>query len=333
MASAVSGNLLPQSDFDISLNLAAAGTTSSVSAFPLHGGNFSVTTKPVTDFPSQSQPAVSHDRIRRSSPKSSSSGSPRGSDNNLKPQKEVIANEASKPKRVRTGCLTCRERHLKCDEAVPRCQNCQKSDRLCKRGIRLNFIDTQTVAPPYNITHPPGTRLTFQDESREIASEYKGGFERYPPLNHETPSEEDTTQFQDFSDVLGAPTLSRQSLPVTPSLLPAFCEPPHTEAAEPIFHNNSYSTPPSTFSDQSMSHSSFNVSKSLFMQSSNFRPYLNNAEEVLLMQVFVEEVGLWMDSMDAMKHVRMSVHLSYAVSNVTSFLKSCHIMRLDSLCC
>jgi len=51
------------------------------------------------------------------------------------------------------------------------------------------------------------------------------------------------------------------------------------------------------------------------------------------MQVFVEEVGLWMDSMDAMKHVRMSVHLSYAVSNVTSFLKSCHIMRLDSLCC
>jgi len=82
-----------------------------------------------------------------------------------------------------------------------------------------------------------------------------------------------------------------------------------------------------------MSHSSFNVSKSLFTQSSNFRPYLNNAEEVLLMQVFVEEVGLWMDSMDAMKHVRMSVHLSYAVSNVTSFLKSCHIMRLDSLCC
>jgi hypothetical protein len=30
---------------------------------------------------------------------------------------------------------------------------------------------------------------------------------------------------------------------------------------------------------------------------------LNNTDEVLLMQVFVEEVGLWMDSMDAMKHV------------------------------
>lgn len=25
----------------------------------------------------------------------------------------------NKPKRVRTGCLTCRERHLKCDEGLP----------------------------------------------------------------------------------------------------------------------------------------------------------------------------------------------------------------------
>jgi hypothetical protein len=32
------------------------------------------------------------------------------------------------------------------------------------------------------------------------------------------------------------------------------------------------------------------------------RDYLNNREEVLFMQVFVEEVGLWMDSMDSMKH-------------------------------
>src|ERR1700761_8128791 len=50
---------------------------------------------------------------------------------------------ANKAKRVRTGCLTCRERHLKCDEAQPICQNCRKSNRQCKRGGRLNFIETQ----------------------------------------------------------------------------------------------------------------------------------------------------------------------------------------------
>jgi hypothetical protein len=55
---------------------------------------------------------------------------------------------ANKPKRVRTGCLTCRERHLKCDEGLPHCQNCRKSSRVCKRGVRLNFIDTQVQSPP-----------------------------------------------------------------------------------------------------------------------------------------------------------------------------------------
>jgi hypothetical protein len=54
----------------------------------------------------------------------------------------------NKPKRVRTGCLTCRERHLKCDEGLPNCQNCRKSSRQCKRGVRLNFIDTTVKSPP-----------------------------------------------------------------------------------------------------------------------------------------------------------------------------------------
>lgn len=54
----------------------------------------------------------------------------------------------TKSRRVRTGCLTCRERHLKCDEGLPDCNNCRKSNRDCKRGVRLNFIDTQVKTPP-----------------------------------------------------------------------------------------------------------------------------------------------------------------------------------------
>lgn len=63
---------------------------------------------------------------------------------------DVAAN--NRPKRVRTGCLTCRERHLKCDEGLPDCLNCRKSNRTCKRGVRLNFIDTTVkctiILPP-----------------------------------------------------------------------------------------------------------------------------------------------------------------------------------------
>ncbi|KAL2262547.1 hypothetical protein VTK26DRAFT_974 [Humicola hyalothermophila] len=86
-----------------------------------------------------------------------------------------------KSKRVRTGCLTCRERHLKCDERVPECNNCLKSNRECRRGVRLNFIDVQVKEPP---CVPLVTEWTVQilDESRLVASEYKGGLGRYPSL-------------------------------------------------------------------------------------------------------------------------------------------------------
>ncbi|KAK0621648.1 hypothetical protein B0T17DRAFT_618072 [Bombardia bombarda] len=83
-----------------------------------------------------------------------------------------------KSRRVRTGCLTCRERHLKCDEGLPDCVNCRKSNRECKRGVRLNFIDIQVKDPPRAPTLE--WSIHFQDESRLIASEYKGGLGRYP---------------------------------------------------------------------------------------------------------------------------------------------------------
>jgi hypothetical protein len=58
-----------------------------------------------------------------------------------------------KGRRVRTGCLTCRERHLKCDEAVPDCMNCRKRGRECKRGVRLNFLEINLHSPAA-IPHP-----------------------------------------------------------------------------------------------------------------------------------------------------------------------------------
>lgn len=67
----------------------------------------------------------------------------------LEPGPPIASPTTSKPRRVRTGCLTCRNRHLKCDEATPICVNCQKSNRKCERGVRLNFIDLKVEQPPY----------------------------------------------------------------------------------------------------------------------------------------------------------------------------------------
>ncbi|RYP73690.1 hypothetical protein DL769_004161 [Monosporascus sp. CRB-8-3] len=87
-----------------------------------------------------------------------------------------------KSRRVRTGCLTCRERHLKCDEGTPNCNNCRKSNKECKRGVRLNFIDTTCKGPPFTISPEGWSVVAFEDESRLIASEYQGGLERYPKI-------------------------------------------------------------------------------------------------------------------------------------------------------
>lgn len=100
---------------------------------------------------------------------------------------EPATTSSSKPKRVRTGCLTCRERHLKCDEGMPNCHNCKKSNRKCKRGVRLNFIDITCQEPPFLLPRTRDFHVHWQDESREIASEYVGGAERYAILKPERP--------------------------------------------------------------------------------------------------------------------------------------------------
>jgi hypothetical protein len=102
--------------------------------------------------------------------------------NKLPPTKkrDSDATPDGKPKRTRTGCLTCRERHLKCDESKPTCINCSKSQRGCNWGKKLNFLDTTCERNAYLIPQGIDYQIAFQDESRIIASEYVGGREMYP---------------------------------------------------------------------------------------------------------------------------------------------------------
>ncbi|OIW32730.1 hypothetical protein CONLIGDRAFT_563313, partial [Coniochaeta ligniaria NRRL 30616] len=89
---------------------------------------------------------------------------------------------AKKAQRKRSGCLTCRDRHISCDEGfAPDCGNCRKSNRACIRGTRLNFHQIDVQAPPYLLPRSPGWSVNFKDESQAIASEYAGGWERYVP--------------------------------------------------------------------------------------------------------------------------------------------------------
>jgi len=211
---------------------------------------------------------------------------------------------ANKPKRVRTGCLTCRERHLKCDEGLPNCQNCRKSSRECKRGVRLNFIDIQEKCK-YIIPPTSDWQVRFTDESRDIASEYKGGLARYsrPQQQIITPPNEAALEYHPRPLVLD-PLISAESNALPP-----------IQPTGPYSDNSLSIKQESVHSRRHHSHtgsdgsflgappsSSYSNPEQTLTPPNEVRNYLNNPEEVLFMQVFVEEVGLWMDSMDPMKH-------------------------------
>ena len=215
----------------------------------------------------------------------------------------------SRPKRVRTGCLTCRERHLKCDEAMPHCQNCRKSNRTCKRGVRLNFIDTQVQSPPI-IPSTHDWQVNFQDESREIASEYKGGLGRYAVLEQEDVNEiKPESNFDYSTSMIGAPTMAHQTLPPIhlPTTYPDLSQASIADHTRETHHQHSHSTSDSTYSNQTIPpppQSSYSNPEQTLTPPNERVDFLTSPEEVLFMQVFVEEVGLWMDSMDPMKHVK-----------------------------
>ncbi|KAI1352448.1 hypothetical protein F5Y01DRAFT_94625 [Xylaria sp. FL0043] len=281
----------------------------------------------------------------------------------------------AKSKRVRTGCLTCRERHLKCDEETPDCRNCRKSNRECKRGIRLNFIDLTCKEPPF-VPHPDEWVVEFQDESRLIASEYQGGLGRYAKLDAQlvtlpqeayletalqkvsqpvTKTELHTTSETQPSVLtrqpqsayynergqthpelfLDAQLHSRKSSgtsygPSMPamnatgygSIMPNAFTP--AEDMDTRFHSqqhfrsNDISTtptvagvtdngPPSAVrgtkpENRDIGGDFGNSMMTPPKDKSGEREYLNSPEELHFMQVFVSEVGLWMDSLDREKH-------------------------------
>ncbi|KAJ5690401.1 hypothetical protein N7462_004793 [Penicillium macrosclerotiorum] len=241
---------------------------------------------------------------KAATPKSQKSNSPRQSNANRKKSSEIADTKA---KRVRTGCLTCRERHLKCDEALGRCLNCRKSDRICRRGIRLNFIDIQTHAPPHVIARPRGAKVTFRDDSRFIASEYVGGFERYPPPQPESPVQERRQLHHEAFNLMGHDQLASLFQSVAHSFDPSAFEFSHSVAdllGGPDTWHDSHLMP----GDELLPHGASRFARKLAMKQYN-PSSLTDPEQVYLLQVFVEEVGLWMDSMDATRHVRSRISL------------------------
>lgn len=178
----------------------------------------------------------------------------------------------------------------------------------------MNFIDTTIKTPP--ITPPTEVwDVNFQDESREIASEYRGGLSRYTAIENEAdnvlPKQEPQFDFSNTDLIIQAPVLAHQQLPSQSSFpsggVESYNQPLQMQDQGQDLHQRHGSVnSDSTFSSHTIganSVSSYNAKQTLTPPSET-RETLTNPEELLFMQVFVEEVGIWMDSMDPFKHVR-----------------------------
>lgn len=147
--------------------------------------------------------------------------------------------------------------------------------------------------------------MKFQDESREIASEYKGGLGRYSHLDQIiTPPREQPFEFPSRSMVLD-PLINADNI----ALPPIQTSGPFSDGD--LLHRQENNLSRHSSSRQSLTGDSSFLAPSSTAHSNpeqtltppnETRDYLNSPEELLFMQVFVEEVGLWMDSLDPMKH-------------------------------
>lgn len=223
-----------------------------------------------------------------------------------------------KPKRTRTGCLTCRERHLKCDSALGRCLNCRKSDRICRRGVRLNFIDIQTVAPPHIIARPKGAKLKFHDDSRLIASQYVGGFERYLPPQPESPIEERRQIQHEALNMMGSDQLESLFQSVAHSFDPLGFDISHSVANDFLGGSDVWHGAHLVPGDELLPHGTSSFAQKLALK--QFSPAsLTDPEQIFLLQAFVEHVGPDIDSMDVTRHVSPGVLFYLVYLALTTF--------------
>jgi hypothetical protein len=158
----------------------------------------------------------------------------------------------------------------------------------------------------------------FRDESVNIASEYNGGLERYGfsaahrPPHSLTPPSYGTSVRHSSTDKTRSNTLNR-SVDIDNGLQQS---PPEQHPSLPSIHGmlpGSFKHDGPVFGDTGDSgyyqQSEYPEQPPRYARTPESSNAIANANEALFMQVFIEEMGCWMDSMNSVKYVRTLLHL------------------------
>ena len=103
-------------------------------------------------------------------PSSNAAGSARSEETRLTRRKH---------KKSRKGCLTCKRRHIRCDENVPQCFNCTKGNRTCNYEAPEN--DEDDSAMNLGDESPDDTAATIVEQSGKNTSSSSLSHRKPPP--------------------------------------------------------------------------------------------------------------------------------------------------------
>jgi hypothetical protein len=221
---------------------------------------------------------------------------------------------AVEKKRTRTGCNICRERHLKCDEGKPHCSQCIKRKRTdeCNYGLQLKFSKFLDVRqPPYLC--PVKGPYPFKDESVDIASEYAGGEELYALHRESQDSQRQTPPpLRLRSEILGGIKIRNDyhnaraiDSPLQSSNSAHSRAFPSGEMRLPTHFSPAGSSPQTLLSapGSAMLHFPHRSSESQLSPFPQDYMPIEDPIDQHFMEVFINEMAAWMDTMNAINYV------------------------------
>ncbi|KAK4141687.1 uncharacterized protein C8A04DRAFT_30673 [Dichotomopilus funicola] len=192
--------------------------------------------------------------------------------------------------RSRDGCLTCRSRHVKCDETRPICGNCRKSNRDCRlveRRAEIRFHNAPSTRASRSKT--PGSNRALSTSSTSS-----------PPFTNppytSPPISIPQLVFADFASPDYPPSLG----PVDPTPTSPVSVSPHTTRSPPEIPNI-----PTQHSSQ---HSQHTTSTPTITPTPPItpNPTLTRAEASLLHH-YTTHLARWLDCTDATRHFTLQI--------------------------
>ncbi|TVY38108.1 Adhesion and hyphal regulator [Lachnellula occidentalis] len=259
-------------------------------------------------------------------------------------RRKTTRKSRSKGLRTKTGCITCRKRHKKCNEVFPVCGNCAPTNRTCLwPDLEQPSMGNHALISPDNTAPRQGPRESVEDGNQSFADHRGFNYTpdepteplhqlQSPLINHVSPANTLGSEFltADLASVRWLDLLAEDALQANRG----FTRPssPNLERPEPFGNlvepanqvRNVLDQPfPSTSNEPDTGNQYWQLGKDIVLKDS----------EIMIFRNFVEHSALGLDLFDPEKH--FSVYTTRLALRNTGLMKAIlalsaqHLSRQD----